>query len=48
MRTDWSVFEKPNDIEQLRQRIDAEEKHARIIAKIEKPEAVECWMKSSK
>ncbi len=41
---DWiglSFVRNPNDIEQLRQRIDAEEKHARIIAKIEKPEAVE-------
>ena len=41
---DWiglSFVRNPNDIKQLRQRIDAEEKHARIIAKIEKPEAVE-------
>ena len=40
---DWiglSFVRNPNDIEQLRQRIDTEEKHARIIAKIEKPEAV--------
>ncbi len=41
---DWiglSFVRNPNDIEQLRKRIDAEGKHARIIAKIEKPEAVE-------
>ena len=41
---DWiglSFVRNPNDIEQLRHRIDAEGKHTRIIAKIEKPEAVE-------
>ena len=41
---DWiglSFVRSPQDIDILRKKINAEEKHARIIAKIEKPEAVE-------
>ena len=41
---DWiglSFVRNPNDIVQLRERIKKENKHARIVAKIEKPEAVE-------
>lgn len=41
---DWiglSFVRNPKDIEQLRNIIESEEKHARIVAKIEKPEAVE-------
>ena len=41
---DWiglSFVRNPSDIEQLRKIIQSEEKHTRIVAKIEKPEAVE-------
>ena len=40
---DWiglSFVRNPNDIVQLREKIKAEQKHARIVAKIEKPEAL--------
>jgi pyruvate kinase len=41
---DWiglSFVRSPKDIEQLRKIIKSEQKHAKIVAKIEKPEAVE-------
>ena len=41
---DWvglSFVRNPNDISVLRQTIKAEDKHTRIVTKIEKPEAVE-------